>query len=98
MVREGFGKVFNEEYELLAEGHCQVDEDRGNVTLRPIIDTPSLSRQRGRLRLVMEDGTEIYLTDRVIRFRLNVPGVPPGPAYRIPFEDRPSLPSAGGML
>ncbi len=98
MVREGFGKLFNAEHELVAEGHCQVDDVRGNITMRPIIDTPSLSRQRGRLRLVMEDGSEINLTDRIIRFRLNVPGVPVGAAYRIPFEDRPPLPQAGGLL
>lgn len=98
MAREGFGKLFNTEHELVAEGHCQVDDLRGTVTMRPIIDTPTLARQRGRMRLVLEDGSEIYVTDRVIRFRLNVPGVPPGPAYRLSFEQKPSLPGTGGPL
>jgi hypothetical protein len=97
LAREGFGKLFNNEYELVAEGHCQVDDVRGTVTMRPVIDTPTLSRQRGRMRLVMEDGSEIYVTDRIIRFRLNVPGLPGGAAYRMSFEDKPSMPSAGGL-
>jgi len=97
LVREGFGKLFNSEYELVAEGHCQVDDIRGTVTMRPIIDTPTLARQRGRMRLVMEDGSEIYVTDRIIRFRLNVPGAPSGASYRMSFEDKPPMPSAGGF-
>ena len=97
MVREGFGKLFNNEHELVAEGHCQVDDVRGTVTMRPIIDTPTIARQRGRMRLVMEDGSEIYVTDRIIRFRLNVPGTPAGAAYRMSFEDKPKMPSAGSL-
>lgn len=97
MVREGFGKLYNTEHELVAEGHCQVDDVRGTITMRPVVDTPTLSRQRGRMRLEMEDGSEIYVTDNVIRFRLNVPGLPGGAAYRMSFEDKPPMPSAGGM-
>ena len=92
MSRDGFGKLYNEVNELLAEGHCQVDDERGSVTLRPILDTPSLARQRGRMRLSLEDGSELRLADRIIRFRLNVPGALPGPAYRLYFEDQQSLP------
>ncbi len=98
MVREGFGKLYNTEHELVAEGHCQVDDVRGTITMRPVIDTPTLSRQRGRMRLEMEDGSEIYVTENIIRFRLNVPGVPGGAAYRMSFEDKPPMPSAGGLL
>ena len=98
LAREGFGKLFNAEHELVAEGHCQVDDLQGSVTMRPIVDTPTLQRQRGRLRLEMEDGSEIYVTDRIIRFRLNLPGMPAGAAYRMYFEDRPSsLPTAEGL-
>jgi len=90
--------LYNTEHELVAEGHCQVDDVRGTITMRPVIDTPTLSRQRGRMRLEMEDGSEIYVTDNIIRFRLNVPGLPGGAAYRMSFEDKPSMPSAGGLL
>ena len=96
-MREGFAKLYNSEHELVAEGHCEVDDDHGSVTLHPIVDTPTLQRQHGRLRLELEDGSELYVTDRIIRFRLNVPGNPAGAAYRMYFEDRPPLPSAGSM-
>lgn len=95
MSREGFGKLYNEVNELLAEGHCQVDDDRGNVTLRPVVDSPHLARQRGRMRLDLDDGSELLLADRLIRFRLNVPGVAPGAAYRLYFQDQQSLPPTG---
>jgi hypothetical protein len=88
--------LYNTDHELVAEGHCQVDDDRGTVTLSPVFDTPTLSRQRGRMRLEMEDGSEVYVTDNVIRFRLNVPGQP-GVAYRLSFEDKPPMPRLGGL-
>ena len=76
-------KLYNEGNELVADGTCEVDTERGSVTLRPTFDTPTISRQHGLLRLEMEDGAEFYLSDRVIRFRLHVPGLPPGAAYRL---------------
>ena len=88
MVREIFGTLFNDGGEIVAEGTCQVDDERGSVTLRPLIDTPLVSRQRGLLRLVLDDGEELSVSDQVIRFRLNVPGVPPGPAYRLFLKPR----------
>jgi len=83
VIRDSFGKLFNEGGEIVAEGSCQVDEERGSVTLRPLIDTPLLSRQQGILRLFLDEGDEIPVSARVIRFRLNVPGTPQGPAYRL---------------
>jgi hypothetical protein len=83
VIRDSFGKLFNEGGEIVAEGNCQVDEEHGSVTLRPLIDTPLLSRQQGTLRLALDEGDDIFVSERVIRFRLNVPGTPPGPAYRL---------------
>ncbi len=83
MIVDSFGKLFTQSGEIVAEGNCQVDMDRGSVTMRPIVDTPLISRHRGVLRLVLDDGTELSIRDGVIRFRLNAPGVPPGPAYRL---------------
>ena|SRR5688572_9275151 len=100
MIYDAYGKLYNDGGEMVAEGNCQVDSERGNVTLRPIIDSPLLSRQQGLLRLVLEDGSEFSLSaDHVIRFRLNVPGVPPGPAYRLVFAGQSSSEgrAAGGV-
>jgi len=83
LIVDSFGKLFNESGEIVAEGSCQVDMDRGSVTLRPIVDTPLLSRQTGQLRLELDDGTQLRVRSQIIRFRLNVPGAPPGPAYRL---------------
>ena len=83
MIVDSFGKLYNDRDEIVAEGTCQVDVERGNITMRPIVDTPLLSRQRGTLRLELDDGSQLLISDRIIRFRLNVPGVPPGAAYRL---------------
>jgi hypothetical protein len=96
MILDSFGKLYNDGGELVAEGSCQVDLDRGSVTLRPVIDTPLITRQQGLLRLVLDDGAEFSVSASVIRFRLNVPGVPPGPAYRLVFSDTQRMRAGGG--
>ena len=45
----------------------------------------------------MEDGSEISLTERVIKFQLNVPGVPPGAAYRLFFSQQERARSLGEL-
>lgn len=97
MIIDSFGKLYNGGNELVAEGNCQVDYDHSNVTMRPIVDTPLLSRQRGTLRLVLDDGTELpIVAERITRFRLNAPGVPPGAAYRMYFTDQPRASAGNG--
>jgi hypothetical protein len=83
LVIDSFGKLFTQSGEIVAEGSCQVDMDRGSVTLRPIVDTPLISREKNPMRLVLDDGTELAIRGGIIRFRLNTPGTPPGPAYRL---------------
>lgn len=83
MILESFGKLYTSQNEIVAEGSCLVDMDRGSVTMRPIVDTPLISRVRGNLRLLLDDGTELTIREGIIRFRLNVAGTPPGPAYRL---------------
>ena len=96
MIKDSFGKLYNDSGEIVAEGPCQVDAEHGSVTLRPIVDTPLLGRQHGVLRLELDDGAELPISDRIIRFRLNLPGVPPGPAYRLYFTSQERLHSNGG--
>jgi hypothetical protein len=78
-----YGKLFNQEGELVAEGSCEVNDDRRSVTLRPPFEMPLLERQRGALRLELEDGSELSLSSKVFRFRTNLPGYPPGNVYRL---------------
>jgi len=83
MISSAFGKVTNEQGEVLAEGACEVDDERGSVTLRPLFDMPLLEREHGAMRLTLDDGSELLLTDRVIHFRVNLPGQRPGSVYRL---------------
>jgi hypothetical protein len=83
LILESFGKLYTQQNEIVAEGSCLVDIERGSVTMRPVVDTPMISRQKGSLRLELDDGTELTIREGIIRFRLNVAGNPPGPAYRL---------------
>ena len=83
MVIDSFGKLFTQSGEIVAEGSCQVDLERGSITMRPVVDTPLISRERQAMRLVLDEGTELSIRAGIIRFRLNTPGTPPGPAYRL---------------
>jgi hypothetical protein len=83
VISSAFGKITNEHGEVVAEGTCEVDDERGSVTLRPLFDMPLLERQRGPMRLVLDDGAELLLTDLVIHFRVNLPGQRPGSVYRL---------------
>ena len=83
MLNESFGRVFNAGGEIVAEGSCSLDMERGSVTLHPVFDSPLLSRTEGPLRLALDDGSEWALKKGVIQFRLNVPGAPHGNAYRM---------------
>jgi hypothetical protein len=94
LITESFGRLLNGANEVVAEGNCQIDAERGSVTLRPLVDTPLIGRlDAGRLEL--DDGSELAI-ERVIRFRLNAPGVPPGPSYRLYFHVAEELPAVGG--
>jgi hypothetical protein len=98
LLNESFGRVFNDHGEIVAEGNCSLDMESGRVTLHPVFDSPLLSRTPGALRLALDDGTEWSLKKGVIQFRLNVPGVPPGPAYRMFLGEplpRDELPHSG---
>ena len=83
MIVESFGKLYTQSNEIVAEGQCLIDMERGSVTLRPVVDTPMIVRQKGNLRLELDDGTELTIREGIILFRLNVAGAPPGPAYRL---------------
>ncbi len=85
------GRLYNEGGELIGEGSCQVDDERGSVTLRPPYEMPLLERQHGALRLVLDDGSELSVSDRVLKFRLNLPDAPPGSVYRLSISAQQRL-------
>jgi hypothetical protein len=83
LIIESFGKLFTESGEIVAEGSCQIDIERGTVTMRPMIDTPLITRHKGPLHLRLDDGTSFKVRPGIIKYNLNVPGAPAGPAYRM---------------
>jgi hypothetical protein len=83
LIIESFGNLFTESGEIVAEGSCQIDMERGSVTMRPLIDTPLITRHQGPMHLSLDDGTTYRVRPGIIKFHLNVPGTPPGPAYRM---------------
>ncbi len=91
MITSAYGKLYNQGGELVAEGTCQVDDERGSVTIRPPYEMPLLERQHGMLRLELEDGSELTLSDRVLRFRVSLPGAPSGNLYRLTFTTQQRL-------
>ena len=98
MLNESFGRVYNANGEIVAEGSCSLDLESGRVTLHPVFDNALLPREPGQLRLVLDDASEYLLKKGVIRFRLNVPGAPIGNAYRMSIASQlPSteLPASG---
>ena len=100
MAFSAAGKLYNLDNEVVAEGSCEVDPERGTVTFHPYLDNPAIDRQRGDLRLELETGLHLDLTDRVIRYRLNAPGRPGGFAYRLSFTEAQkarSFPDLGAL-
>lgn len=91
MITTVYGKLYNEGGELIGEGSCQVDDERGSVTLRPPYEMPLMERQHGALRLVLDDGSELSVSDRVLKFRLNLPDAPPGSVYRLSISSQQRL-------
>jgi hypothetical protein len=91
VISSSFGKIVNEHGEMVAEGACEVDGERATVTLRPMLDMPLLERTRGPMRLTLDDGQELLLTDRVIHFRVNIPGQRTGSVYRLYIAKQQSL-------
>ena len=67
------GKLTNTEGEFIASGPCEVNLDKGEVTLWPSWEVHMLERQRGELRLELADGAQLRISDRHLTFKLQGP-------------------------
>lgn len=77
-----YGKLYNQDGELVAEGPCEMNDDQRSLTLRPPFPMPMLERQHGTLRLELDDGSELAIQPKVFHFRTNIPGTPAN-VYRL---------------
>lgn len=59
--------------ELIVEGACWVDERAGTATLEPEREPGALQKERGALRLELETGRTLRVSDKPIVFRLRQP-------------------------
>ncbi len=64
------GKLLNNEGEFIANGPCEIDRDRAEVTMWPSWQMHMLERERGALTLHLDDGTQLYLSDKHLTFKL----------------------------
>ena len=67
------GKLTNTEGEFIASGPCEVNLDKGEVTMWPSWEVHMLERQRGELALDLNDGSTMRISDRHLTFKLQGP-------------------------
>lgn len=66
------GRLSNREGELIAEGRCELEEDRAQVTMWPDREIRLLRLERGELLLELDNGRSLTVSGRPLSFRLNV--------------------------
>jgi len=90
------GKLTNAEGEFIASGPCEVNRDRGEVTMWPSWEMHMLERERGELVLELDDGTRFVLSDKHLTFKLQGPAEQRISVYRLRIiEQVPEHLSAG---
>ena len=82
------GKLLNTEGEFIASGPCEVDRERDEVTMWPSWEMHMLERQRGMLRLELEDGRRLNIGDKHLTFKLSGPSEQRISVYRLRIVDR----------
>ena len=82
------GKLLNTDGEFIASGPCEVDRDRGEVTMWPSWEMHMLERERGALLLELEDGSRLQISDKHLTFKLSGPTEQRISVYRLRILER----------
>jgi hypothetical protein len=82
------GKLTNSDGEFIASGPCEVDRERGEVTMWPAWEMHMLERQRGALVLTLADGATLDISDRHLTFKLKGPTEQRISVYRLRIVER----------
>jgi hypothetical protein len=82
------GKLLNGEGEFIASGPCEIDRDRNEVTMWPSWELHMLERERGALRLELEDSQALDISDRHLTFKLRGPSEQRVSVYRLRILER----------
>ena len=89
-------KLTNADGEFLASGPCEVHFDRGEVTMWPSWEMHMLERQQGVLRLELDNGRTLAISERHLTFKLSGPAEQRITVYRLRLRERvPEHLSAG---
>lgn len=64
------GKLTNQEGEFIASGPCEINRDRGEITMWPSWEMHMLERERGALKLTLENGMSYDISDKHLTFKL----------------------------
>jgi hypothetical protein len=67
------GKLTNTDGEFIANGPCEVNRERGEVTMWPSWQLHMLERERGELKLELADGAMLRISDKHLTFKLQGP-------------------------
>lgn len=82
------GKLTNTEGEFIASGPCEVNHERGEVTMWPSWEMHILERERGELVLTLTDGTRMGISDKHLTFKLQGPTEQRISVYRLRILER----------
>lgn len=82
------GKLTNAGGEFIANGPCEVNRERGEVTMWPSWEMHMLERERGELTLELADGTLFAISDKHLTFKLQGPTEQRISVYRLRILER----------
>ena len=82
------GKLTNTDGEFIASGPCEVDRERGEVTMWPAWEVHLLEREQGALVLDLDDGTRLDIHARHLTFKLHGPQEQRTTVYRLRIVER----------
>lgn len=82
------GKLTNAGGEFIASGPCEVNHERGEVTMWPSWEMHMLERERGELMLTLDDGTLLGISDKHLTFKLQGPSEQRISVYRLRILER----------
>ena len=77
------GKLTNAGGEFIANGPCEVNRERGEVTMWPSWEMHMLERERGELVLELADGVRFAISDKHLTFKLQRPTEQRVSVYRL---------------
>lgn len=85
-------KLLNAEGELIAEGPCELDGERQEVTMWPERELSALARHRAPLILELDSGATLGISEKHMVFKLGRPGDGRTSIYRLRLLEQQPLP------